>query len=134
MLSKDQANCVAEELLAQARSSKFGFIDPAGIPAPPAYQCRELRALPQGLQHEVVRQARHSVGTNQTFVLIFLVWMAGCAALWVFGQTLMRPPFSPIPVLFLSLMLPFAVRLFLVRRAVKLIASELSQSWNYTMQ
>ena len=132
MLSKDQANRVAEELLAQSRSSKFGFMDPAGIPAPPAYQCRELRALPQRLQHEVVRQAIREVGTNRTFLLIFLAWMTGCAVLWFFGQTLVRPPQGPIPALFLSLILPFAVRLFLVRRAVKLIALELSQSWNFT--
>jgi hypothetical protein len=126
MLTKEQADRIADDLLAQARTRKFGFTDPAGVPVSPVYQCRDLRSLPDGLQLEVVLQATKEVATGPLFLVLMLVWLLVLCALWLFVPRLIATPAAIVPLISCSWLVPLAVRTVLIRRTVRLVAARLA--------
>jgi len=127
VLSKAEANRLADELLEEASRSPFGVTDPSGMPVPPMYQCRELGQLPQGVQSEIVRKTILRVGASPLFILAVAAWIA-LIALFYAGEWAL---FGKIPMTFLILapLAPLLVRALLVRRAVRLVARQVGASW-----
>ncbi|MFC0254425.1 hypothetical protein [Massilia consociata] len=125
MLSKAQANRIADELLDQARARRFGFTDPSGIPVPPFYQCRSLRRLPQGLQREIVRKATSEAGWNPWFLLATAAWVAALALVYVFEPTVLGFRLVPSAFMIMAPLAPLLFRALLVRRAVRQIADQM---------
>lgn len=128
MLSKDQANRIADELLEQARASRFGFTDPSGMPVPPLYQCRSMRHLPQGLQSEIVRKATLAVGSSPWFMLIVAAWIVALALVYAIEPTVLGVRLVPSAFMIMAPLAPLLFRALLVRRAVRKIADRM-ESW-----
>jgi hypothetical protein len=126
VLSKAQAERIADELLEQARASRFGFPDPSGMPVPPLYQSRSMRRLPPGLQTEIVRQARLAVGSSAWFVLAVVVWIVAIALVYVFEPTVLGFRTVPSAFMILAPLAPLLLRALLVRRAVREIADRMA--------
>ncbi|MGI4842443.1 MAG: hypothetical protein ACRYF7_03930 [Janthinobacterium lividum] len=129
MLSQTSVRHIADELLEQARSRKFGFTDPSGLPLPPLYQCRELDVLPPGLQQEILRKATLEVGFGPLFLLIVAAWVVAFALVYAMEPTLNGEPLVPRALLMLAPLAPLLFRALLVRRAVRMIAREIGTSW-----
>lgn len=96
VLSTVTANRIADELLEQARSSRFGFTDPAGIPVAPLYRCRDLERLPQGLQLEIVDRANRETSATPLFIAAITAWVLSIAAVYivqpaVFSERMLPP-------------------------------------------
>ena len=128
VLSNATINRIADELLDQARTSKFGITDPSGIPVPHLYRCPDLARLPQGIQQEVVDRANREASASPLFLLSVLVSMLVVALLYFANATGPRhlPPYAfPVVVP----LLPLLVRALLVRRAVRLIAQRMAAQW-----
>lgn len=128
MLSQTQANRIADELLEQARASRFGFTDPSGMPVPPLYQCRSMRRLPQGLQSEIVRKATLAVGSSLWFILAAVAWIVALALVYVFEPTVLGIKTVPSPFMILAPLAPLLLRALLVRGAVRKIADRM-ETW-----
>ncbi|WP_409265656.1 hypothetical protein [Massilia sp. BHUDP2] len=126
MLSKAQAERIADELFEQARASRFGFPDPSGMPVAPLYQCRSMRRLPQGLQTEIVRKATLAVGSSAWFVLAVLAWIVAIALVYVFEPTVLGFRTVPSAFMILAPLAPLLLRALLVRRAVREIADRMA--------
>lgn len=124
-MSKAQAERIADELLEQARASRFGFPDPSGMPVAPLYQCRSMRSLPQGLQTEIVRQATLAVGSSAWFVLAVLAWIVAIALVYVFEPTVLGFRTVPSAFMILAPLAPLLLRALLVRGAVRKIADQI---------
>lgn len=129
MLSTAQAGRLADELLDQARSSKFGITDPSGIPVPPLYQCAELGRLPQGLQAEIVRKTTLQVGTSLLFMLVVAAWIVALALVYALEPTVFGRPLVPTAFLILAPLAPLLLRALLVRRGVRLVARQVAAAW-----
>lgn len=127
MLSKAQANRIADELLEQARASRFGFTDPSGMPVPPLYQCRAMRHLPQGLQAEIVRKATLAVGFSPLFILATLAWIVVLALVYALDPTVSGIGVSTV-FLIPAPLAPLLFRALLVRSAVRKVADQVA-SW-----
>ncbi len=130
MLSKAQADRLADELLDQARNSKFGITDPSGMPVPPLYQCRELGSLPQGLQKEIVRKTTLEVGASRVLVLATIAWGVALVLAFALELSVFGRPLVPYPLLIIAPpLVPLLLRALLVRRAVRLVARQVAASW-----
>ena len=125
-MSKAQAERIADELLEQARASKFGFPDPSGMPVAPLYQSRSIRRLPQGLQTEIVRKARLAVGSSPWFVLAVVAWIVAIALVYVFEPTVLGFRTVPSAFMIMAPLAPLLLRALLVRRAVREIADRMA--------
>ena len=128
VLSKNQAERIADELLEQARASRFGFPDPSGMPVPPLYQCPSMRRLPQGLQSEIVRKARLAAGSSPWFILAVVAWIVAIALVYVFEPVV--PGFKSVPSAFMILapLAPLLFRELLARQAARKIADRI-EAW-----
>ena len=126
MLSTSQAKRIADELLAQARASRFGFPDPSGMPVAPLYQCRSLRRFPQGLQAEIVRKATLEVGATPWFILATVAWIAAIVLVYVFEPKVLGFRLVPSAFMILAPLAPLLLRALLVRRAVREIADRMA--------
>jgi hypothetical protein len=127
VISKAEADRLADELLEQASKSPFGVTDPSGMPVPPLYQCRELGRLPQGVQSEIVRRTTLRVGASPLFILAVVAWIALIALFYAREWTLFGA--TPITFLILAPMAPLLLRALLVRRAVRRVARQVAASW-----
>lgn len=125
-MSKAQAERIADELLEQARASRFGFPDPSGMPVAPLYQSRGMRRLPPGLQTEIVRKATLAVGSSAWFVLAVLAWIVAIALVYVFEPTVLGFRTVPSAFMILAPLAPLLLRALLVRRAVREIADRMA--------
>lgn len=125
MLSKAQANRIADELLEQARASRFGLTDPSGTPVAPLYQCRSLGRLPQGLQQEIVRKATQEVGSSPVFLLAVAAWIVALALVYAIEPIVFGMRLVPSAFMIVAPLAPLLFRALLVRRAVKQIASRM---------
>ncbi|GEM_PF-2024483 len=125
MLSKAQAERIADELLEQARASRFGFPDPSGMPVAPLYQSRSMRRLPPGLQTEIVRKARLAVGFSPWFILAVVAWIAAIGLAYVIEPSVLG--FQPTRSAFMMLapLAPLMLRELLVRGAARKIAEQM---------
>jgi len=125
VLSKAQANRIADELLEQARASRFGFTDPSGAPVAPLYQCRSLGRLPQGLQQEIVRKASQEVGSSPWFLLAVAAWIVALALVYAIEPIVFGVQLVPSAFMIVAPLAPLLLRALLVRRAVKQIADRM---------
>ncbi|WP_027866707.1 hypothetical protein [Massilia alkalitolerans] len=125
MLSKAQTERIADELLEQARASRFGFPDPSGMPVAPLYQCRSMRRLPPGLQTEIVRKARLAVGSSPWFVLAVVAWIVAIALVYVFEPTVLGFRTVPSAFMILAPLAPLMLRELMVRGAARKIAEQM---------
>jgi len=125
-LSKAQAERIADELLEQARASRFGFPDPSGMPVAPLYQCRSMQRLPQGLQTEIVRKARLAVGSSPWFVLAVVAWIVAIALVYVFEPTVLGFRTVPSAFMILAPLAPLMLRELMVRGAARKIAERMA--------
>ncbi len=124
-MSKAQAERIADELLEQARASRFGFPDPSGMPVAPLYQCRSMRRLPPGLQTEIVRKARLAVGSSPWFVLAVVAWIVAIALVYVFEPTVLGFRTVPSAFMILAPLAPLMLRELMVRGAARKIAEQM---------
>jgi hypothetical protein len=124
MLSKEQANAIADALLDEARAARPRR--PAQVPL--LYRSRALRSLPNDLQSEVVREAKKEVATNPWFLGAMLVWFAVLVALWI-----VKPGFpgksGSVPMMTtLCWLVPLTVQRALVNRNAALIVARLGEA------
>lgn len=124
-MSKAQAERIADELLEQARASRFGFPDPSGMPVAPLYQCRSMRRLPPGLQTEIVRKARLAVRSSPWFVLAVVAWIVAIALVYVFEPTVLGFRTVPSAFMILAPLAPLMLRELMVRGAARKIAEQM---------
>ncbi len=124
-MSKAQTERIADELLEQARASRFGFPDPSGMPVAPLYQCRSMRRLPPGLQTEIVRKARLAVGSSPWFVLAVVAWIVAIALVYVFEPTVLGFRTVPSAFMILAPLAPLMLRELMVRGAARKIAEQM---------
>lgn len=124
-MSKAQAERIADELLEQARASRFGFPDPSGMPVARLYQCRSMRRLPQGLQTEIVRKATLAVGSSAWFVLAVVAWIVAIALVYVFEPTVLGFRTVPSAFMILAPLAPLMLRELMVRGAARKIAEQM---------
>lgn len=129
MISTASVRRIANELLDQARLSKFGFTDPSGIPLPPLYRCRELDALPQGLQQEILRKTTLETSASPLFLLAVAGWIVALALVYALESRLGGELLVPTALLILAPLAPFLFRALLVRRAARLVAREVAAQW-----
>ncbi|CAN7210533.1 hypothetical protein [Massilia sp. LjRoot122] len=129
MLSTATANRIADELLEQARSSRFGFTDPAGIPVAPLYRCRDLERLPQGLQLEIVDRATRETGATPLFIAAVTAWVLALASVYIVQPAVFSARMLPSGLFILAPLAPLLFRALLVRRAVRLIAGRIAAEW-----
>jgi hypothetical protein len=124
MLSKEEANAIADTLLDEARAARPRRSEPV----PLLYRCRALRALPNELQSEVVREARKKVATNGWFLGAMLLWFAALAALLITRHGFLDTSgFAPM-VTTLCWLVPLTVQGALVRRNATSIATRLAEA------
>lgn len=124
-MSKAQAERIADELLEQARASRFGFPDPSGMPVPPLYQSRSMQRLPPGLQTEIVRKARLAVGFPPWFILAVVAWIVAIALVYVFEPTVLGFRTVPSAFMILAPLAPLMLRELMVRGAARKIAEQM---------
>jgi hypothetical protein len=129
VLSTAIAHRIADELLEQARSNRFGFTDPAGIPVAPLYRCRDLEGLPQGLQLEIVDRATRETGAAPVFIAAITAWVLAIAAVYVLQPAVLSELMLPYGLFILAPLAPLLFRAVLVRRAVRLIAGRIAAEW-----
>lgn len=133
MLSQATIDRIANELLEQARNSKFGFMDPSGMPVTPLYRCRDLQALPQGLQQEIVYRATREAGSNIWFMPLMFGAIAAVIMAFFFLYVLAPAPSGtrvlPFILPAMAPLLPMLFRTVLTRTAVRRIAARVAASW-----
>lgn len=131
MLSQAAVDRIADELLEQARARKFGFTDPSGMPVPLLYRCRQLQALPQGLQQEIVDRAARETASHLWFVPIMFGTIAVVIMAAVFLYVLALPGTRTLPFIFpaVTALLPFLFRAVMTGVAVRRIAAQVATSW-----
>ena len=124
MLSKEEANAIADALLDEARAAR-----PDRPAQPPLlYRSRALRSLPDELQAEVVREATKEVAKNLWFHVAMLVWFAVLVALWITKHGVLgKSGFVPV-LTTLCWVVPLAVQRVLVNRNATLIAARLAET------
>jgi hypothetical protein len=128
VLSKKQANIIADALLDEARAARPRIYRPAGTPVHWLYRCRALRSVPDALQPEVVRQAKKEIATNPWFLAAMLVWVMALAALWMTRPAFLVKAGLSAQVVTLSWLVPLLLQRVFVRRAIKTIATRLGTS------
>ena len=128
MVATARINRIADELLEQARASKFGYTDPSGVPVPSMYQNEDLARLPQGLQSDIVSQATRAVGTSPAFLLIVLGLIVAITLFFGVAPQLLGTAL-PFPLVLCIAPLAPLLQVVLVRRAVRSIAARVAASW-----
>jgi hypothetical protein len=125
MLSKEQANIIADGLLDGARAGRPRFYRPAGTPVHWLYRCRALRSVPEALQPEVVRQAKKETVFNPWFDILVLACLAAPWVLWATRPAVFRKSGFGMAFLALLPLVILIVQTLLVRRAINMIATQL---------
>jgi hypothetical protein len=121
MLTKEQANTVADSFSAQRLASK----NAAAAPVPRRYQCEELKQLEPWQRAETLREAKRRVKDNWRINVALAAWVAAWLLVWYLIGSAARAavPFYLLAILCLAPQ--FTVRATLVRREVKIIARQL---------
>jgi hypothetical protein len=121
LLSKEQENEIADQILKQARDDNLTQQASAFRPTLPLYRCSELRALAPWMQPLVVRHASQAVTKSPVFILTVIAWLGGMFALWSYqyGEARFILACSFVPLL---------LRGMFVRHEVKKIAAQLQLS------
>ena len=122
MITKDQANSIADGLLTQQRAEALHAKNAAGSRVSFLYQCPELRLLEPWQRFEVVREAWRSVRGHWGVIACMIVWVLAFGAFWI----LLVPATTRSTFLLwwatLLAFPPFVLHLSLVRLHVKYIA------------
>ena len=121
MLSKDQANAIADDVLSQAQSSRLEGRKAMVRAVPLLYRCRELSALEPWQRAEVVKQATKAAGNN---FLLIIVLLTGFATLVGLFQIYKFGPMAPFIIAFCFAAL--LLRALTVRREIRNIAAQLT--------
>jgi hypothetical protein len=125
MLSKEQANIIADGLLDNARAARPRFHRAAGMPVHWLYRCRALRSVPEALQAEVVRQAKKETVFNPWFAILVVICIAAPWVSWTVRAAVFGKSGFGIPILALLPPMLSIVQILLVRRAIDMIATQL---------
>jgi hypothetical protein len=129
VMSQAAIDSIADELLAQARASKFGITDPSGVPVAHLYRCPDMARLPQGLQQQIVEKANQKVSANPWLILLFLSWLVTLVLMNAVDPTLASERLLRYTFPVLVPVLPLLLRAVMVRQAVKRIARQVAASW-----
>ena len=111
MLSKDQANAIAESVLNQPQSSRREGRKHTVHRVRLIYRCRELSALEPWQRTEVVKQATKATGNNPLLIIVLLSGFVTFAA--VFGRYKLS---SMAPFIIAFYFTALLLRTFIVRR------------------
>lgn len=126
MLPTTTVNCIADELIAWARASRFGITDPSGVPVSLVYRCNDLARLPSGLQLEIVDKATSAITGRRAYrLLVFGV----IAAFFVVLTALLMFDVPLLPAIIVAPVIVPTIQVIMVRREVKRIAKRVAAAW-----
>ena len=123
MLSKDQADAIANAVLNQTQSSRLEGRKSMVHHVPLIYRCRELAALEPWQRKEVVKQATKATNSNLLFIVVLLAGLATQVAL--FGEYKFSSMAPFIAVFYFSALL---LRVLIVRREIRKITAKFAFS------
>ena len=84
--------------------------------------------MPEVLQAEVVRQAKKETMFNPWFDILALISILAPWVMWAIKPTVLGKSGFGTPIVALSPLLILTVQTMLIRRAIKMIASQLGES------
>ena len=124
MISKDQANAIAEEILDQQRGPILKDKNVFARRIPVLYRCEELKALEPWQRAQVVREASANVSRQWGVKVCMLFWLLAVMFFWfLFVPVSTRTGSTSVWLLCALASLPqFIVHVSLVRLHVKYIA------------
>ena len=122
MITKDQANSIADSLLTQQRAEALRAKNAAGSRVSFLYQCPELRLLEPWQRTEVVREAWRNLRGHWGIIACMIVWiLAFCAFWYLLVPAATRSTFHLWWVAILAFP-PFVLHLSLIRLHVQYLA------------
>lgn len=124
MLSKNQANKIAEDIIRQAELSNTKNRKFVSIYTSLLYRCRELYSLKPWQRVEVVRQATNEVSTNRLFLFLIFSWL-GLISFWFFSLTTPARSQWLFSYMFACCSVTLILRVVFIRHEVRKIANEL---------
>lgn len=123
MITKDQANSIADSLLRQQRAETLRAKNVTNSRVSFLYQCPELQLLEPWQRNEVVREAKRRLRSHWGIIVCLLVWVAVFTAFWILlVPTTTRLTF-PLWWIAMLAMPPFALHLSLIRLHVRYLAT-----------
>jgi len=131
MLSKEQANRIAQDLLDQAEAARIKRRSAAVSPIGWYWSCPELNLLAPHQRSDIVEQAKADVRTHPFLILYCFIGFGVFFGWWLGRSPVHQSQPVWLPVLgFSALVLYLLVRAFLVRREVRMLAAEMLPSWS----
>lgn len=122
MISKDQANSIADQLLDQQRAEMQHTRNVAASRVPYFYRCKELRQLEPWQRAEVIREARRSFRDDWWSFASMVAWGLMFGTFWFF----LVPVAIRISFLFwgelMFILPPILLRISLLRLHVRYLA------------
>lgn len=118
MLTKDQANAISNDLLAQARATQTEEKNAAASRVPWSLQSQALCELEPWRRAELVANALKTVGNSWSVSLSTAAYIGACLLLWLsLGASTEK---LSLATLFLMMVLPpFALRTWAVRKELR---------------
>ena len=122
MITKDQANRIAESLLDQEQKIQHQAKNAKARSIPFYFRCPEVLSLEPWQQAKVVRQAAKNVTHQWRLRLSIVAWVGVCLAVWHFAF----PSTTTVSLalfLFAAAVIPqIIVQLWLIRREIQSLA------------
>lgn len=125
MLSRDQADRIAEKTLQDARSATPNRRPPARTHIPFLYRSAAMVALPPPIQAEVLRTARRDALRSAPFLIALFAWLALVAVVWMSVISPNRHSNWSIPFTVPIYLLPCLVQCLVTRIRVREMATQL---------
>lgn len=127
MLTKDQAAVIAEALVKQAEARRL-LETQRRAPIPFSCRSRELATLEPWQRRIVVLQAQAAVHRSRQLAVFLAVWLLAVLGLVLTGWPAPATRGTDTGLLVLLLVLPQAMRILLVRAAIRRIVAELASA------
>jgi Flp pilus assembly protein TadB len=122
VLTPEQADAVADELLEQRRHEHVA-VKNAGAPRVPfVYYVRGLNALEPYERSEVVHLALHNVGNQWKATVVSLAVVCVCCAVWWLAGLFAKP--GAVPLVALCIATLYFPRAYFVRQEVRRLVRE----------
>lgn len=129
MLSRDDANRIAEQILHQAHATRQGGHTLAPRRVPILYRSPALDALPRSVQAELLQAARQAALRSWPFIVTTFLWLALIVGAWIGTVSHHKTVHLIAPFLVWSWLAPLLVRGLVARHRVRLLATQrLAQS------
>ena len=125
MLSTQNANRIADDIMQQARLDKLSQLTQVVPSLPLLCRFREMRSLPQQVQQAVVRQATADVLRTPAYIVSLLLSILMLGVVWwsALGATFEAKAIIPLSVL--AIAIPVLLRALLVRYRARAIAAQI---------